>query len=84
VGGTQFCVARAIAFAPYCDLIWMETKKPIYSQAKEFSDGVLAVHPNVMLAYNLSPSFNWDGANMTDEQISTFNRDIGQLVYFVN
>jgi isocitrate lyase len=58
-GGTKCAINRAVAFAPYCDLVWMETKKPIHSQAEEFSKGVLAKHPNKMLAYNLSPSFNW-------------------------
>ncbi|KAJ3281390.1 isocitrate lyase 1 [Borealophlyctis nickersoniae] len=78
-GGTPACVNRAVAYAPYCDLLWMETKKPIYSQAKEFSEGVHAVHPEVMLAYNLSPSFNWDAAGMSDAQIGSFINDIGKL-----
>ncbi|KAI8808996.1 isocitrate lyase [Cladochytrium replicatum] len=78
-GGTKACIARAIAYAPYADLLWMETKMPIYSQAKEFAEGVLAVHPQVMLAYNLSPSFNWDAAGMKDEQIRSFIDDLGKL-----
>ncbi|KAI8841450.1 isocitrate lyase [Chytriomyces cf. hyalinus JEL632] len=78
-GGTKACISRAIAYAPYSDLLWMETAKPIYAQAKEFSDGVLSVHPNVMLAYNLSPSFNWDAAGMNDQQISSFINDLGKL-----
>ncbi|KAJ3202798.1 isocitrate lyase 1 [Dinochytrium kinnereticum] len=78
-GGTKACVSRAIAYAAYADLLWMETKSPIYSQAKEFSEGVLAVHPQVMLAYNLSPSFNWDAAGMSDNQIRTFIDDLGKL-----
>jgi hypothetical protein len=57
----------------------METKKPIYEQAKEFSQGVKAVHPNTMLAYNLSPSFNWDAAGMSDEDIKTYISRLGQL-----
>jgi isocitrate lyase len=79
MGGTKACVARGIAYAPYADLIWMETKKPIYEQAKEFSQGVKAVHPNTMLAYNLSPSFNWDAAGMSDEDIKTYISRLGQL-----
>ncbi|KAI8805256.1 isocitrate lyase [Cladochytrium replicatum] len=78
-GGTKACIARAIAYAPYADLLWMETKMPIYSQAKEFAEGVLAAHPQVMLAYNLSPSFNWDAAGMKDEQIRSFIDDLGAL-----
>ncbi|KAJ3075335.1 hypothetical protein HDU99_001544, partial [Rhizoclosmatium hyalinum] len=78
-GGTKACISRAIAYAPYSDLLWMETAKPILSQAKEFSAGVLSVHPNVMLAYNLSPSFNWDAAGMTDAQIRGFIEELGRL-----
>ena len=57
----------------------METKKPIYTQAKEFSEGVKAVHPYTMLAYNLSPSFNWDAAGMTDDEIKTYISRLGSL-----
>ncbi|KAI8846473.1 isocitrate lyase [Chytridium lagenaria] len=78
-GGTKACTSRAIAYAAYADLLWMETKSPIYSQAKEFSEGVLAAHPEIMLAYNLSPSFNWDAAGMSDNQIRTFIDDLGKL-----
>lgn len=60
-GGTPCAVMRAVAFAPYADLIWMESKKPDYQQAAEFAQGVHAVWPNQKLAYNLSPSFNWKG-----------------------
>ncbi|KAI8912096.1 isocitrate lyase [Powellomyces hirtus] len=78
-GGTPACVNRGVAYAPYADLIWMETKKPIYEQAQEFSTGVHKVHPDTMLAYNLSPSFNWDAAGMSDAQISSFIGDIAKL-----
>ncbi|TPX64458.1 isocitrate lyase [Spizellomyces sp. 'palustris'] len=78
-GGTPACINRGIAYAPYADLIWMETKKPIYSQAEEFANGVRKVHPEQMLAYNLSPSFNWDAAGMSDAQISSFIGDIAKL-----
>ncbi|KAG9289261.1 hypothetical protein G9A89_007506 [Geosiphon pyriformis] len=78
-GGTKCAINRAVAFAPYSDLLWMETKSPIYSQAKEFSEGVLSKHPDVWLAYNLSPSFNWDAAGLKDIQIRSFISDLGQL-----
>lgn len=78
-GGTQCAIARATAFAPYSDLLWMETKKPILEQAREFSRGVLSKHPEVMLTYNLSPSFNWDAAGLNDEQMRTFVWDLGKL-----
>merc|ERR1711974_325930 len=71
-GSTDFCIQRAIAFAPYADSIWMETGKPILSQATKFSKEVLAAVPHQMLAYNLSPSFNWDSAGMTDAQMESF------------
>ena len=76
---TKWCIARAVAFAPYADLLWMETKYPIYDQAKEFSEGVLKVHPWAKLAYNQSPSFNWDASGMTDAQMKTFIADLAKL-----
>lgn len=57
----------------------METKSPILAQATEFSKGVLAKHPEVMLAYNLSPSFNWDAAGMTDNDMRTFINNLDKL-----
>mmetsp|Transcript_12416 Transcript_12416/g.31860 ORF Transcript_12416/g.31860 Transcript_12416/m.31860 type:complete len:543 (-) Transcript_12416:272-1900(-) len=78
-GTTDFCIQRAIAFAPYADCIWMETGKPILSQATQFSTEIRAVVPHQMLAYNLSPSFNWDGAGMTDAQMESFIWDLAKL-----
>ncbi|TFY61279.1 hypothetical protein EVJ58_g4609 [Rhodofomes roseus] len=78
-GGTQCAVNRAIAFAPYADLLWMETKKPIYTQAKEFADGVHAVYPQQWLAYNLSPSFNWEAAGLTTQDMKAFVWELGKL-----
>ena len=78
-GGTQACVARGSAYAKYADLCWMETKSPIYSQAKEFSEGVKSRVPEAMLAYNLSPSFNWDASGMTDAQMESYISDLGKL-----
>jgi isocitrate lyase len=80
-GCTKFCSQRAKAFAPYCDAVWMETAKPGLKQAKEFRDDVLSVHPHLMLAYNNSPSFNWDAAGMTDEEMRTFIPDLAQMGY---
>jgi isocitrate lyase len=59
----------------------METAIPSIPDAKEFSDGVHKVHPHQMLAYNLSPSFNWDASGMTDAQLARFNDDLGKLGY---
>lgn len=79
--GIDYCVQRARAYAPFCDLIWMETTIPDIKDAKKFSDGVRKVHPHQMLAYNLSPSFNWDAAGMSDSQLANFNDDLGKLGY---
>jgi len=78
-GSTQYCIQRAIAWAPYADCIWMETGKPILSQATQFAAAVHAAVPHQMLAYNLSPSFNWDNSGMTDAQMETFIWDLAKL-----
>jgi isocitrate lyase len=79
-GGTQCAINRAVAYAPFADLIWMESKLPDYAQAKEFADGVHAVWPEQKLAYNLSPSFNWKKAMPRDEQ-ETYIKRLGALGY---
>ena len=78
-GGTQCAVNRAVAFAPYADLLWMETKSPILAQAKEFAAGVGAVHPGHWLAYNLSPSFNWDAAGLGEREMQSYVWELGKL-----
>lgn len=79
-GGTQCAINRAVAYAPFADLIWMESKLPDYAQAKEFADGVHAVWPEQKLAYNLSPSFNWKKAMPREEQ-ETYIKRLGALGY---
>jgi len=78
-GSTQYCIQRAIAWAPYADCIWMETGKPILAQATQFAQEVRAAAPHQMLAYNLSPSFNWDTSGMTDGEMETFIWDLAKL-----
>lgn len=78
-GGTLCAINRAVAFAPYADLLWMETKKPIYAQAKEFAEGVHAAYPGYWLAYNLSPSFNWDAAGLGTDSMKSYVWDLGKL-----
>lgn len=73
-GGTQCAVNRARAYAPFADLIWMESKLPDYNQAKEFAEGVKAVFPKKWLAYNLSPSFNWNAAMSVSNQRTYIDR----------
>merc|ERR1712232_520439 len=79
LGGTDYCIARAIAFSPVSDLIWMETETPNVKECEEFAHGVHAVRPHQMLSYNLSPSFNWDAAGMDDAAVARFQSDIGKL-----
>ncbi|KAH8108721.1 isocitrate lyase [Phellopilus nigrolimitatus] len=78
-GGTQCAVHRAIAYAPYADALWMETKKPILAQAREFAEGVHAVHPEQWLAYNLSPSFNWEAAGLGEREMRDYVWELGKL-----
>jgi isocitrate lyase len=78
-GGTQCAINRAVAFASYADLLWMETKSPILAQAKEFSHGVHAVYPKQWLAYNLSPSFNWDAAGLGVDDMKAYVWELGKL-----
>jgi len=79
--GIDNCIARAKKYSNYADLIWMETATPSLKDAKKFADAVKAHNPNQMLAYNLSPSFNWDDAGMTDGELATFVKDLGKLGY---
>lgn len=79
-GGTKCSVMRARAFSPHADLVWMESNYPDYQQAKEFAQGVRQVFPNKMLAYNLSPSFNWTTVMSQSEQ-KTFVERLGRLGY---
>jgi isocitrate lyase len=79
--GIDYCIQRARAYAPHCDLIWMETGVPGIPDAGKFSEGVRKHYPHQMLAYNLSPSFNWDASGMSDKQLASFNDDLGRLGY---
>jgi len=76
--GMEACIARAIAYAPYADLIWMETSKPDITQARRFAEAIKAVYPHQMLAYNCSPSFNW-AANLGDEEMKRFREELAAL-----
>ncbi|OAA77862.1 isocitrate lyase [Akanthomyces lecanii RCEF 1005] len=79
-GGCDCAINRAIAYGPYCDAVWMESKLPDFAQAKEFADGVHAVIPHQKLSYNLSPSFNWKTAMPRDEQ-ETYIKRLASLGY---
>jgi isocitrate lyase len=76
--GIEPCIARAKAYAPYSDLIWMETGTPDLELAKKFAEAVKAEFPDQMLAYNCSPSFNWK-KHLDDETIAKFQRELGAM-----
>jgi isocitrate lyase len=78
--GIEPCIARAVAYARHCDLIWCETSKPNLVQARKFAEGVHRVHPGKLLAYNCSPSFNWK-KNLDDATIAKFQRELGAMGY---
>ncbi len=83
-GGIDYAIAKSLAAAPFADLIWMETKTADLRDAKRFADALHAVHPDKMLAYNLSPSFNWDTTGMSDEQMRRFPEELGKLGFVFN
>ncbi len=78
--GMAPCIARAVAMAPYSDLIWMETSRPDLEQAREFAEAVRKEHPDQLFAYNCSPSFNWK-KNLDDATIAGFQRELGAMGY---
>ena len=78
--GIDAVVSRALAYAPYADLIWVETATPDLGLARRVAEAVHAEFPGKMLAYNCSPSFNWK-AHLTDEEIAVFQRELGALGY---
>ena len=76
--GIEPCIARAKAYAPYSDLIWMETGTPDLEVARQFAEAVKAEHPDQMLAYNCSPSVNWR-KHLDDATIEKFQRELGAM-----
>ncbi|MDQ6753402.1 MAG: isocitrate lyase [Actinomycetota bacterium] len=76
--GLEPCIARGLAYAPYADLIWMETGKPDLELAKKFAEGIRSQFPDQMLAYNCSPSFNWK-KHLDDATIARFQRELGAM-----
>jgi isocitrate lyase len=78
--GVGAAMARALAYAPYADLLWFETAKPDLAEARAFAEAIHAKHPGKLLAYNCSPSFNWK-RHLSEGQIATFQADLGSLGY---
>jgi isocitrate lyase len=83
-GGIDYAVAKSLAAAPFADLLWMETKTADLEDAKKFADAIHAAFPDKMLAYNLSPSFNWDTTGMDDEQMRRFPEELGKMGFVFN
>ncbi|MDO5736715.1 MAG: isocitrate lyase [Propionibacteriaceae bacterium] len=77
-GGLESCIARGNAYAEYADLLWMETGIPDLEVAKAFAEGIKAEHPEQLLAYNCSPSFNWK-KHLDDATIAKFQRELGAM-----
>ncbi|OUD16228.1 isocitrate lyase [Thioflexithrix psekupsensis] len=73
-------ISRGLAYAPYADLVWLETGKPDLAEAKEFAEALHKEFPNKMLAYNCSPSFNWK-RHLDDATIAKFQRELGAMGY---
>lgn len=78
--GLEPCIARALAYAPYADLLWMETSTPDLDVARRFAEAIHTQFPGKLLAYNCSPSFNWR-KNLDDGTIARFQRELGAMGY---
>ena len=78
--GLDQAIARGLAYAPYADLIWCETAKPDLDEAKRFADAIHKKHPDQLLAYNCSPSFNWK-KNLDKDTMKKFQSELGKMGY---
>ncbi|MCW2652922.1 MAG: isocitrate lyase [Mycobacterium sp.] len=83
-GGIPYAIAKSLAAAPFADILWMETKTADLADAQQFAAAIHAEFPDKMLAYNLSPSFNWDTTGMSDEEMRAFPAEIGKLGFVFN
>lgn len=83
-GGREMAIQRGLATAPFADLLWRETAKPDLEDDRRWADAIHAVFPDKMLAYNLSPSWNWDAWGFTDDQIRGFAHELGKMGYVFN
>ena len=79
-GGLDMAIARAIAYAPYADVLWCETATPDLDEARRFAEEVRKAHPGKMLAYNCSPSFNW-AKKLDAKTIENFQRELAAMGY---
>jgi isocitrate lyase len=83
-GGIPYAIAKSLAAAPFADILWMETKTADLADARQFAEAIHAEFPGQMLAYNLSPSFNWDTTGMTDEEMRRFPEELGKMGFVFN
>ena len=83
-GGIDYAIAKSLAAAPFADLLWMETKTADLADAGKFAQAIHAEYPDKMLAYNLSPSFNWDTTGMSDDEMKRFPEELGKLGFVFN
>ena len=83
-GGIPCAIAKSLAAAPFCDILWMETKTADLADARKFAESIHAVYPDQMLAYNLSPSFNWDSTGMSDDDMRRFPEELGKMGFVFN
>ncbi|MSR47813.1 MAG: isocitrate lyase family protein [Planctomycetes bacterium] len=83
-GGLQYAIAKSLAAAPFADVLWMETATANLDEAREFAHAIHAQFPDKLLAYNLSPSFNWDSTGMSDEQMRRFPEELGKAGFVFN
>jgi len=79
-GGLEIAIARGLAYAPHCDLIWCETSEPNFEEAERFAAAIHARYPGKLLAYNCSPSFNWK-QKLGDADIASFQERLGKMGY---
>jgi isocitrate lyase len=82
--GIPYAIAKSLAAAPFADILWMETKTADLAEARQFAEAIHAEFPEKMLAYNLSPSFNWDTTGMTDEEMKSFPEELGKMGFVFN
>jgi isocitrate lyase len=78
--GIDPCITRGLAYAPYADLLWMETSTPDLELARQYAEAIKKEYPDQLLAYNCSPSFNWK-AHLDDDTIAKFQRELGAMGY---
>ncbi|EKO5122061.1 isocitrate lyase [Vibrio fluvialis] len=78
--GIDQAIARGLAYSPYADLVWCETAKPDLEEARKFAEAIHAQYPDQLLAYNCSPSFNWE-KNLDAETIAKFQQELADMGY---